>query len=188
MVQWILSLSATANKSKSLPPMGRVMPAPDLKGRKSTLSLQATYTDEGGAGGIKPLSNSAVVYLRSNNIMASDITEMAGFSRRDSAGTRYYTYPSNTGWLKIPQVDLASIRGIEIVNSSSSVIENGRIEVRTGSASGSVIGAVEVKGTRGNVTVPLQGSFGQGFVDVYILFRNTGGGSKPLFASVRFLQ
>lgn len=188
IVQWVMSLANKANTKKSLPQAGKVVPvAPNQKERRNTLVLQATYTDNGAAG-IKPLTNAAAVYLRSNTIYAGELVESNGFNTKDSAGMRYLTYPQNDGWIKIPQADLNSIKTIELVNFGTDVFGNIRLEVRTGSLQGNIAGAVDVNGAKGNISIPLTSTAGNKVNDIYILFKSPNGGKKPLLGAVRFMQ
>ena len=188
IVQWVLSLSDKGAGTKSLPAAGKVTPpVPETKGNKKTFMIQATYTDNGGAG-IKPLSNGAAVYLRSNVFNAPDIKEKNGFNTKDSAGIRYLTYPQNDGWLKIVQVDLNSISAVELVSLGLDAVASGRIEVRVGKLDGNVVGAVDLKNTKGSVRVPIQAA-GSGLKDLFIVFKTTASvAQKPLLQSVRFVQ
>lgn len=188
IVQWVLSLANKGNTQKSLPAQGKLTPsAPDPKTRKNTFVLQASYTDNGSAG-IKPLTNAAAVYLRSNVISAWEITETNGFNRKDSAGRRFFTYPQNDGWLKIPEVDLTGIRVVELESIKLDAVDAARLEIRVGSPEGKVLGSVDLKNTKGNAQIPVQNAPG-GMQDVYIVYKTTtASGNRPLFASVRFLQ
>lgn len=186
IVQWVMSLAGKTGTQKSLPPAGKAPTTPpDPKARKNTFMIQATYTDNGAAG-IKPLTNSAAVYLRNNTIAAGEITETNGFNTKDSAGVRYLAYPQNDGWLKIPQADLNGIKSIELTSYGLEMINAGKLEIRIGKPDGTVAGALDLKNTKGSAKIPLQSS-ATGLQDVYIVFKtSTPAATKPFLSAVMF--
>ncbi|HZH36807.1 MAG TPA: PKD domain-containing protein, partial [Flavisolibacter sp.] len=112
IVKWVLSLDGkktVKKETKSLPPVGRVLPPASNK----PLIIRAVYTDNGGAG-VKPLQATAIANLRSNVFSAEEIKDLKGFSKKDSANVNYLNLPEKSGWIKIPQVDLQTISQLEI--------------------------------------------------------------------------
>lgn len=189
IVQWILSLSADKQVAKrSMPASGKLMAAePDVESRRTAFAIQATYSDN-GAPGIKPLSNTAAVYLRYNKMSAAQLTDINGFATKDSAGTRYLTYPQNDGWIKLSKVDLAGIKNIELVSLGLGALQNVHFEIREGKPDGTVISSVDLKNVKGNAVIPLQKAASKGVQDVYIVFKTTSAAaSRPLLTTVKFM-
>ncbi|HZH95140.1 MAG TPA: c-type cytochrome, partial [Flavisolibacter sp.] len=111
MITWILSLGAEG--SKSLPLAGKIIPQQG-SGAKA-ITLTASYTDVGGAG-LRPLTGSKVVYLRSSfmDLGRTRTGNAEGFDRKDSAGARYLVMPEGQGSLKLEGVDVTGLKGIEL--------------------------------------------------------------------------
>ncbi len=189
IVQWVLSLDNKQASSKSLPSSGRVTPvAPDSKLSKNVFTIQATYTDNAG-GGIRPLTNSGAVYLRNNTISVNDMGETSGFNRKDSAGTRYLSFPQNDGWIKISNVDLTGITRIELISIGLANLEAFDIEIRSNKPEGNKIAGVSLKDVKGNATVPLAVKTYGTVEDIYIVFKTSKASAKrPLLSAVRFMQ
>ncbi|MBB5440743.1 glucose/arabinose dehydrogenase/cytochrome c551/c552 [Pedobacter sp. AK017] len=108
IVEWIMSLAAKASGAPSLPMQGKIVPPATVNTNKPVLSLKATYADMGMAG-VRSLSSTSVVNLRSNVIDVKDITDISQFSRRDISGEIELLLPKNTGWIKLKQIDLKGI-------------------------------------------------------------------------------
>ena len=188
IITYVLSLGRKDDGQKSLPPTGKIMP--DASKGSDVLSLRATYTDNGGAG-LRPLPASGSVFLRSSRIDASDITDLNGFNVKDSAGTKYLMYPQNDGWIKISQVDLTSIKGIELSSFGLGSAYSFKADVMLDNANSTSIGGSEIKFGSGktNVIIPVSQAADGKLHDVYIQFKasNTAG-QRPLLSGVRFVQ
>jgi glucose/arabinose dehydrogenase/cytochrome c551/c552 len=190
IVQYVLSLAANKGASKkSLPASGKLMATePDMETRRTAFAIQATYSDNGGPG-IKPLSNTAAAYLRYPNMSAGQLTDNNGFTVKDSAGTRYLTYPQNEGWIKISKVDLTNIKSIEIASAGLNTLQALHVELRANKPDGISVGAVDLSNMKGNINIPLQKGTSGGLEDIYILFKSTGTANpRPLLKSIRFVQ
>lgn len=111
IAEWIMSLAAKTNGAPSLPMQGKIIPPATVNTNKPVLSLKATYADMGMAG-VRSLSATSVVNLRSNVIDVRDITDISQFSRRDLSGVVELLLPKNTGWIKLKQIDLKEITSI----------------------------------------------------------------------------
>ncbi len=188
IVQWIQSLDNKQVTKKTLAPTGKVTPVtPDPKLSRNVFIIQATYTDNAGAG-LKPLTNSAAVYLRNNTIVVAEVGETNGFNRKDTAGTRYLSYPQNDGWIKIPKVDLTGISRIELVSVGLNNLEAFNIEIRANKPEGNKIAGASFKNVKGNAVVPLQKTNGTE-QDIYIVFKTPkASAKKPLLSAVRFVK
>jgi hypothetical protein len=171
-----------------MPAQGRIMATePDMETRRTAFAIQATYSDNGGTG-IKPLSNTAAVYLRYPVMVAAELTDNNGFTEKDSSGTRYLMYPQNDGWIKIAQVDLNNISSIELASIGLNTLQALHVELRGGKPDGTSLGAVDVSNLKGNINIPVQNS-GSGLQDIYIVFKTPGSGNpRPLLKSIRFVQ
>ena len=190
IVQYVLSLAAKKDAlKKSLPPSGKLMATePDMETRRTAFAIQATYSDNGGTG-IKPLSNTAVAYLRYPIMPAGQLTDNNGFTVKDSAGTRYLTYPQTEGWIKISKVDLTNIKSIELASAGLNTLQALHVEVRADKPDGASLGAVDLSNIKSNVNVSLQKITSGGLQDIYILFKSTGTANpRPLLKSIRFVQ
>ena len=188
IVQWVLSLAAKKDDSKkSLPAMGQIATKePDMETRRTALAIQATYSDNGGPG-IKPLSNSAAVYLRYNMMMAGFFTDNTGFTVKDSSGTRYLVYPQTQGWIKISKIDLTGIGTIQLQHAGAGSLQGWRVELKAGKQDGVTIGSIDLSNVKGNANVPVLAA-GSGVQDIYLVFSSSGAGdSRPLLRSVKFL-
>jgi len=115
IAQWVLSLEDKAVNKATLPIQGSIIPAQESE--NNIFSIYASYTDQGQSG-LKPLTGSATVYLRSNIINAREITERTRIGLKDSTNTGFLIYPQNNGWFKLSNLDLSGIRHLEFANLS----------------------------------------------------------------------
>jgi cytochrome c551/c552 len=142
IVQWVLSLENKAVNKATLPIQGSLIPAQE---NESTIfSIYASYTDQGQAG-LKPLTASTTVYLRSNLMNAREITERTRIGFKDSTNTGYMIYPQNNGWFKLSNTDLSGIKNIEFANLSKGSGGVYSIEIRGNSENGVLIGKSSFK-------------------------------------------
>jgi cytochrome c551/c552 len=185
IVQYVLSFGAKSPTKKSLPAAGKIATTvPDKETMRTSLAIQATYSDNGGAG-IKPLSSSSAVYLRYNVLPAALLTDNSGFAVKDSTGMRYLTYPATDGWIKITGVDLAGIKNIELTSVGLAAYAALHAEARAGKMDGPVVGSVDIAAAKGNLIIPVQNS-GNGVQDIYLVFKGTLAGARPLLMQVKF--
>ena len=154
------------------------------------MTLQATYTDNGGKG-VRPLSTSAAKVLRPALMDAGDLSRFTGFTAKDSAGTRYLQLPQNSGTIMIPQVDLTGIKAIELLTCCSGADMSGSVQIRLGNAEGAVAGNSDVAFKSGSQTiaVPVQkgSSKVQDIVLVYTLKGKEQTMGRPLLRAIRFV-
>lgn len=137
IAQWVLSLEDKTAAKASLPTQGIIIPSEITE--KDAFSIYASYTDQGGAG-LKPLTASAAVYLRSNTFEAREITERNSIGLKDSTNTGFLVFPQNKGWFKLNNIDLSGINQLEIANLTKAGGGNYSIEVRLNTVDGSIIG------------------------------------------------
>ncbi|HEX2535788.1 MAG TPA: ThuA domain-containing protein [Chitinophagaceae bacterium] len=189
IVQWILSLAGTGQTGKSLPAAGQVK-APAAPKEREVLVLQATYTDNGGAG-IRPLTGSNAIHLRNSEMDVSMIRDFKGFTGKDSAGSAYGVFPDQTGWVRIPQVDLTGIRNIELFAIGQGPVSY-KVEIRAGSPEGQKlgegrVGAFQANKARAAFQVPVAGARSNELQDVYLVFTLLQPGpAKPLLKTIAF--
>ncbi|WP_411275482.1 ThuA domain-containing protein [Daejeonella sp.] len=192
IAQWVLSLENKAVQA-SLASQGKIIPTSNSANEEnSVFSLNSSYTDQGGAG-IKPLSVSRTVYLRSNTINAREITERRGLIVKDSTETGFLIYPQNTGWLKLNNIDLNGIVSLELNSFSRGEASNYSIEVRLGSETGMVIGKANmvynpVMNQQTITTIPLQSRKDASLNDLYFVIGadNKDVKQRPLLRTIKF--
>ena len=140
IAQWVLSLENKAVAKATLPIQGKIIPSPSSTDSENTVfSLYASYTDQ-GAIGLKPLSSSSTVNLRSNIYSARELTERTRIALKDSTASGFLVYPENNGWFSVNQVDFSGISHIELENISKGQPGNYTIELRLDSEKGLLIG------------------------------------------------
>jgi cytochrome c len=143
IVTWIRSLADEANKPKSLPAVGSVIPkAEDIKEQNTVFSINANYTDA-GAYGIKPLSGAYSLILRNNTVDASEFKNVTGFTDDNSKGSKYLQLPVLTGSFKAGTFDLTGITAIELSGYGSGTPDASgyTVELHTGKVNGPKIGS-----------------------------------------------
>lgn len=138
IVSWILSLRKTAGK-KSLPASGTVPPAKPNSANE-VLVLSASYTDRGGPG-IKPLTASKEVSLRSSKMNFNDTKGRKGFRSNFENGVRILMTPKATGSFAIDSLDLTGIKQIVLAAFWNKSLQNDyHFEVHVDSPEGEKIG------------------------------------------------
>jgi len=170
IAEWILSLSTTSSAGPSLPATGKIVPPAEVNQKQSVLSLKASYADAGSAG-IKPLSGNDAIALRSNEINAKDIKDVAEFARRDDNGNQLLVLPQKSGWIKLSQIDLTDISSIQLVLTGNAVYS---IEVRVDGQDGRVLGSA----ANGGADIALAAVTDGKLHDLYIVFKNTADETK----------
>jgi hypothetical protein len=119
-----------------------------------TYRLTATYADK-PRHGIGPLADTAVVLLRSPHMLARDVVDMkyAGQSSGtapDSTTRMMPTIYSASAYLAIGRVDLTGITSVSFDLRSPDSRYPYTLELRADSATGPLVGSVEVRPTVGN--------------------------------------
>ena len=165
IAEWILSLGAGANMAATLPAAGKITTPAETKPTQPILNIKASYTDLGAAG-LKPLSDTYVVSLRSNVIDAKDLKDISGFARKDNKGDISLLFPDKDGWIKISNIDLTGISalGTNILKDGDA---NYTFEVRIDSENGTIIGHADKIASQINLSAVTDGKFH----DVYIKVR-----------------
>jgi len=166
ITDWIMSLSAKASTTPSLPTVGKIVPPADINKKQSVLSLKATYSDM-GTKGLKSLSSTDAINLRANAIDAKDIKDISEFGRRDADGNQLLIFPQKAGWIKLNAIDLTDVASFQLGASSADL--SYAIEIRLDNKDGKVLAS----SNSGNLNVPIEAVTDGKFHDVYILVKNT---------------
>lgn len=142
IAQYILSLGNKASVKPSLPAQGQIIPEPGSDDN-TTFVINASYTDAGSAG-IKPLTGSGTVYLRSNMINAREITQRARLTFKDSTSTGLIAFPQTNGWMKLSNIDLSGVSSITVSSLNGTEEGSFTFEVRLDQENGKMIGSTEL--------------------------------------------
>ncbi|WP_449439164.1 c-type cytochrome [Pedobacter steynii] len=137
IAEWIMTLSAKSTTGPSLPATGKIVPPAETNKDKSVLNIKATYSDLGAAG-LKPLSNTKVLNLRSNVINAADIKDISDFGRKDADGVQSLILPQKAGWIKLKGIDLTNVAAFNLNLENANADYSA--EIRLGGKDGQVIG------------------------------------------------
>ncbi|MDQ6889412.1 MAG: c-type cytochrome, partial [Bacteroidota bacterium] len=186
IVQYVLSLASADTKMKSLPREGNVTPAAPKKDA-NVFVLKAAYTDNGG-NGVKPLSASRQLFLRSNTINARELQEPVGFDKKDSAGTTYLKYPAKEGSVKIPASDLSGTQAISILNAIGLSAGQYQIVIKLDGLNGEKIGEGILQ-TKNNSSIKIQAPQDGKLHDLFIIFQsvNVPEDKRPLLKQIQLL-
>ncbi|RZL02791.1 MAG: c-type cytochrome, partial [Pedobacter sp.] len=184
IAEWIMSLGAGANTTPSLPTAGKITTPSETKPTMPVLNLKATYTDMGGVG-LKPLSDTYVINLRSNVIDAKDLKEISGFGRKDNKGDISLTFPEKNGWVKLKGIDLTGITAIGTSIQKNGTADYG-FEIRLDSEKGPLVGKSDNITGQINVSPTADGKLH----DIYILTKPNQevGKDKPILKTLIFMS
>jgi len=162
-------------------------------GENTIFGLYASYTDQ-GASGLKPLSGSASVNLRSNIFNARELTERTRIALKDSTNTGFLVYPEDNGWLKLNQMDLSGISQVELENISKGQAGNYTIELRLDSEKGLLIGKGNFidNGTfnlQKNTSIPVKPVIDRKLHNLYIhiVSESKNVKQRPLLRTIKFI-
>jgi cytochrome c len=181
IAEYILGLKDV--KKASLPIQG-TFEGTDHKGKKEgAYIIQASYSDKGNKG-IGPLSMSNMKVLRSPIIKAVTYDEIKGGMKylSDRLG-EVAAIGEDNAFINFKDIDLTGINAINLgVFSIKGSTVGGKIEIRLGSPTGTLLGAVDVPEVNvAPLKVPLnkppQPPMPQ---TIYFLFRNPQNQGKPL--------
>jgi cytochrome c551/c552 len=195
ITKWILSLADQKTAQKSLPVSGKIIPVADVQKKGVTgLTLTASYTDIGSAG-VRPLSGSKVLYLRSNSIDAGSFKGFKGFEAKDSSGAKYLRFPAAEGWITAKAFDLTNIKAIELVGFGSGEPAAYEVQIRIEGSenNGKLIGkgTVNFSGSKPSIiAIAIESVTDGNLHDVYIVCRSLGTttSQRPLLKTIRFVQ
>ena len=189
IAQYVLSLGKSASSLPSLPAEGRIVPV-TKPGENPVLVINASYTDAGSAG-VKPLTATGTVNLRSNIINARELIQRTRLNFKDSTATGLIGFPQSNGWLKLNNIDLKGINSIAL--STLNGLDEGTftVEVRLDQENGTLIGSTDLKsgGTTNqlNSVINLQAPGDSRLHDIYIILKsNLPVRRRPFLQSVKF--
>ncbi|WP_166664812.1 PQQ-dependent sugar dehydrogenase [Pedobacter metabolipauper] len=183
IAEWIMSLSATASTKPSLPAMGKITPPAEVNKNKPVLEIKASYSDLGSAG-LKSLTASNMLNLRSNEIDASNLKGISGFARKESNGNESLIFPENGGWIRLRQIDLTNIASIGTAVVDAAGNPGYAFEVRLDTENGQLIGEAAGIGTPITISPVTDAKFH----DVYIKVKAKDATVKdrPSLKSIQF--
>lgn len=173
IVKYILSLAGEVQTTASLPFDGTYhIELPEGKTEKGAYVFQASYRDLGGPGGSNSLSDKQTLVLRYPKIAAKDFSRSAKGVRRKRVGqtdTIAVVDLMDGRWISFDKIDLTDIGGIELgFLKSASILPGTKVEIRTGSESGKLLGSAEV----GAEPVKIQVGPVKGIQNLVLVFRN----------------
>lgn len=147
MVAYVLSLSGDGQTQKSLPAKGSVQPTLGKPAKDNgVLVLSAAYTDKGG-NGIRPLTGSRSVALRSSTLTFDAVQTMEGYSAFSVGGSRLMVAPNSPAWFRLDSLDLTGINGAELALGWQKAPVSGYvIELRLDKPDGPKLGEATLKG------------------------------------------
>lgn len=166
IAEWILSLSAKATNVPSLPMQGKITPPATVNKNKPVLAIKATYADMGSTG-LRSLTSTDVVNLRSNVIEAREIKDISKFGRRDYSGVEALILPQDAGWIKLKQIDLTNIAAFLFAVKDMGGNVTYEVEIRLDSGNGQLLG----KGSSTANGIPVEMVADGKFHDVFVLFK-----------------
>lgn len=185
IAEWIMTLSAKSGTKPSLPATGNIIPPASINKSKPVMAIKATYSDL-GAPGLKPLTASNVVNLKSNIIEAGDMNDISQFGKRDYNGGQALIFPQGDGLIALKNIDLSSVTAFQfgIIKMGGDV--NYTIEIRLDDKNGKLLAS----STSNSVTIPIELVNDKKMHDVYFLVRNTGEKVKerPLLSNITVLS
>ncbi len=138
IVNWILSLSD--GEKKSLPGAGKLSLDKGKLKENTVFALTASYTDN-GQGGVRPLASTQALYLRGNNVDASEFASTKGFTVIETDGSKSLAIPGTSATIKTDKYDLTGIKTLQFNGNSRGVAGTYKVEVRTDAAGGMKIGS-----------------------------------------------
>jgi cytochrome c len=188
MVDYILSLNDTKKASQ---PIKAAYETAAHKGKKEgAYIIQATYTDKGGKV-IGPLTSSESVALRSSKVKAATFDDAKGATKFnvEALGGEIVTTTEDNSYVMYKNFDLTGVKTLVIsAFSQKGQTVGGKIEVHTGSPTGTLLGEVEIPEMsmapqKINVNV-------SGVQNVYLVFKNPKAEGKPFFglSTIDFLD
>lgn len=180
MVRYILSLEGADN---ALPLQGTyTFTNPARSGEAGSYVISASYTDKGSPV-TGPLTGRKLIILRNPRVEAETFALSANVDRKhqDGSNQTWVGDIKDGSYIGFPEIDLT---GINRLNFSAAALPDrgGKIEVRSGSPSGELLGSATLSptaaaspgGQKGpqwqTVSAPLTGA--KGLTDLYFVFRN----------------
>jgi cytochrome c len=179
MVKYILSLGD--DKKASQPVKGNYMPQEQKK--EGTYILTASYTDKGG-NSMPPQTASKTITLKSPKFsaVAYDDQKASMKYKHPTLGREVLVATTDNSYAVYKDLDLTNISKLTIqAFSMKGTTAGGKIEVRTGSPTGTIVGTLSIgENHMTPASMPISNLTGK--QDLYLIFSNADSGGKPLFA------
>ncbi|MBO9672083.1 MAG: PQQ-dependent sugar dehydrogenase [Sphingobacteriaceae bacterium] len=172
ITEWIMTLGNKEAVKASLPISGKIVPPATADKKKSVLALKATYTGAAKAG-LKPLTTTKLINLKSNIIDADDIKDFGGFERKDVFGGEKLILSKDNGWIAIKNIDLTGISGFGFSFLNLDPASDGEIEVRLDDVKGVMIGKSTFR-----KSIPINMLSDGKFHSIYFIFKELKTGNK----------
>ena len=146
IITWVQSL-ADDKKPKSLPASGKLNATLDKPvSDRGILYVSASYTDKGNSN-VKPLSDQAVVSLRSNKISLGIANNLKEYQKRPVNGRRLLVVPVKEGSFSIDSIDLSFIKkALLIVEWQKPSVSGYTFEVYLDSPAGQKLASFDLAG------------------------------------------
>jgi glucose/arabinose dehydrogenase/cytochrome c551/c552/type 1 glutamine amidotransferase len=113
LAEYVMSMSGDNKAPKSMPPVGTVSPTAGKPEKDNgVLYLTASYTDQGGAG-IRPLTGSTTVMLRSPKLAAAAYDQSFGVSSFEVNNMKFLI-PTASGWVQYDGLDFMGVTAIGV--------------------------------------------------------------------------
>ncbi len=153
MVRYILSL-ATEGTGGKLPLQGTYTPAA-TSAEEGSYVISASYTDRGNPV-TGPLTGRKLIVLRNPRVQAETYAQSANADRKhqDGSSQSWVGDLKDGSWIAFPDIDLTGIQNLTF-NAAALGGRGGRIEVRSGSSNGPLLGTAQVE-------PPAEGGSGRG--------------------------
>ena len=142
MVRYILSLAEERN---ALPLRGSYAPNPPTGSEDGSYVFSASYTDKGSAA-TGPLTGRQLIILRNPRLQAETYALSASVDRKhpDGSSQAWVGDIKDGSYIGFPGIDLTGIGRLEF-SVAAMPARGGRIEIRSGSPGGQLIGSVAVQ-------------------------------------------
>lgn len=184
MVRYILSLAEDQKKKDALPVKGSFVFDKHLgKDEKGVYVMQAAYTDK-GASGVGPLTSSYTLVLRSPVIKAVAADAPANFTRINLNGKEYAVL-GHGGYLAYKNIDLTQVSRISF--SVGTQEAKAKVEVRTGSPEGELLGTFVVANEPPLQTASISFAPCSGKRDIYLVCHIIEAKTQP-FIGIEWLR
>jgi len=181
MVAYIRSLAERKTSAPSLPERGAyVPPAGSGDAPKGVVVLRAAYTDR-GANGMPAITKEKTIVLRSPSVVISSGELSEGLEKQNIQGVPFEiaVAKSSGASVALKQLDLTGVAAVvfSAVAPARFKVTGGKVEVRLGSPTGTLIGESElIRPTTDSSAPPSQLRTAlrptPGLHDVYLVFRN----------------
>ena len=193
IVQYIQSLVTGSERSKSLPPSGRIYPDPSID--DNVMVITGSYTDEGEEN-VSPLTGSSSVVLQSNTVPFSTKTKTKGFNPISYGGQNLLMTPKDEGWFILENIDLKGIKRVYITAGWQEPPKAPvHFEMRLNAVDGNLLGtgtlSIPESGQSGaEITIPMNAPIDVKADEIYFIHKPKEGedrGEAPfVLTNVRF--